>query len=708
MGSGESRTTRTDIQGLRAIAVAMVVVYHLHHPLLPGGFVGVDVFFVISGFLITAHLLHRPPRRPVDLADFWGRRIRRLLPASLLVLALTLVAVRLIGPDTQWEPNADDARAAALYVVNWSLADRAVDYLASDNVPTAVQHFWSLSVEEQFYFGWPILIGLAFLASRRLRVRSVYVVGATLSTVVLASFLFSVERTMNDPAAAYFITPTRIWELGIGGLVAFVVSQRELPLRHPLVRAVGSWLGLAAMVATGFLYSGATPFPGYQAALPVLGTALVILCRPDADLPFSPGRLLALGPSRWLGDVSYSVYLWHWPLIVLAPSALGRDTRWFDLIGIAALTLLLAALSERYVERPFRSGSLGRYRRTTYAAGLAGMAVVVTMATVVIQSVQGEEADDRERLAEAIREGGSCFGAAALEPGADCEPVSYDELLPAPVLAAKDKSEAYKDVGGQQCWSFTPEFPDRPCTFGDPDGDVTIALVGNSHAGHWLPALQRVASNRGWRVDTYLASQCAFSAIAQNFQTDDYSQACLEWVERTAEQIAEAQPDLVVTSNRVSVRAAESSDLASSLPLYADGFRSVFDTLLAADVPVLVIRDTPATGMATPTCIADAGEDYAECDGTRADWLPADPSTDAVTAVGDPRLRLVDMTDHICDGEVCRVVNGGVITYFDASHLTATYAHTLGPYLAAPLERMLAQARGGTQARTPDQPSGEG
>ena len=674
----------------------MVVLYHLRHALIPGGFVGVDVFFVISGFLITAHLVGRPPRRPRDFADFWGRRIRRLLPASLLVLACTVVAVRLVGPSTQWAANAADARSAALYVVNWSLAHRAVDYLAADNAATAIQHYWSLSVEEQFYFVWPLLVGLGVLLAAVLRVRRGPVLALVLGAVVAASFAYSVADTASNPAAAYFVTPTRMWELGTGGLVALWVSHRELPVARPVPRAALAWLGLAMIAATGALYSGSTPFPGYQAALPVLGTALVILSRPDADLAGSPGRLLALRPVRFLGDISYSVYLWHWPLVVLAPDVLGHDARWPDLVGIAALTLALATLTERFVERPFRAARLVQLRRATYAGGVAAMGVVVVLASAVIVQQHRVEAQERHRLAAALRSSGPCFGAAALDPGASCPAVPYGKLLPAPDLAATDKSAAYPEVGGHNCWSYTPSFPDRRCTFGKRHAPVTVALVGNSHAGQWLPALQRVAKEEGWRVRTYLASQCAFSAISQSFDTDAHSQACLSWVKRTATEVAAAKPDLVVMANRISVRAADRPDVASSLPEYAAGYRTVFRTLLAARIPVLDIRDTPATRFQTPDCIAQHGDDYARCDSTRADWLPPDPSVSVATSLHDPLLRTVDLTDHICAGPVCHVVNGGVITYFDGSHLTATYAFTLAPYLrpalVAALGRSAAQA----------------
>ena len=239
---------RTDIQGLRALAVSLVVVYHLWPTGLTGGFVGVDVFFVISGFLITLHLMQKPPSGPRDLATFWGRRVRRLLPASLLVLATTLVLSRLLAPDTQWGNTAKQARAATLYVVNWVLANDSVDYLAAENAPSPVQHFWSLSVEEQFYFVWPILILGMVLLARRLRANQDLAVLGGLAVLVVASLGYSIWDTHSNPPSAYFVTPTRMWELGIGGLLAVVVAVRQRRglghLLPPGARTVLAWVGL--------------------------------------------------------------------------------------------------------------------------------------------------------------------------------------------------------------------------------------------------------------------------------------------------------------------------------------------------------------------------------------------------------------------------------------------------------------------------------
>ncbi|MFL6060894.1 MAG: acyltransferase family protein, partial [Marmoricola sp.] len=326
--TGTARAVRTDIQGLRAIAVSLVLVYHLSPKSLTGGFAGVDVFFVISGFLITLHLLENIPRRPRDLATFWSRRVRRLLPASLLVLASTLIASRLLSPETQWENTARQVRASALYFVNWLLSNDAVDYLAADNAPSPVQHFWSLSVEEQFYFVWPVLILLLAAIARLLRRKPLPFVLGGLVVVVAASLIYSVHITGTNPQAAYFVTPARVWELGVGALLATVKLLRPGRMRHEFATPL-ALLGLAAIGYTAATYTGSTPFPGWQAAVPVLGTAAVIAAQPEHG-PGSPGPILALRPIQFLGDISYSVYLWHWPLVVFVPQLTDRPLSWTD------------------------------------------------------------------------------------------------------------------------------------------------------------------------------------------------------------------------------------------------------------------------------------------------------------------------------------------------------------------------------------------
>jgi peptidoglycan/LPS O-acetylase OafA/YrhL len=681
-----TRAVRTDIQGLRAIAVSLVLAYHLAPHSLTGGFTGVDVFFVISGFLITLHLLERLPERPRDLAAFWSRRVRRLLPASLLVLAATLVGSRLLAPETQWENTARQTRAAVLYVVNWLLARDAVDYLAAENAPSPVQHFWSLSVEEQFYFVWPVLILLLAALARATRRRPLPVVLAGLVVLVAASLAWSVHATATDPAAAYFVTPTRMWELGVGGVLAAVTLLR--PGRLPARAAVPlAWAGLVAIGWTAVTYTGETPFPGWQAAVPVLGTAAVIAARPEHGRG-SPGPVLSLPPVQWLGDVSYSVYLWHWPLIVLYPDLTGHPLTWTDRGAILAATLTLAALTKLLVEDRFRAARWAVPLPKPFALAAAGMAVVVGLAGLQVIEVHQRSEDAAVALARGLSGNSPCFGAAALERD-DCPATAYGDIVPAPIEAPKDRADAYdKQADGHDCWAYRPRFPTKECVFGDATADRTVVLTGNSHAGQWLPALQQIADEQHLRIVTLLASQCALSEVRQQFDTTAHSTACLSWVRRVTTRVSQLHPDLVVMSNRISV-GAEGSTVEASQQRYAAGYRAVLDAWRSAGVHTLVLRDTPAPGFAVPDCVAQKKDAYRDCDGTRGTWLPAAPEEAVVAALDSPLVTFVDLTDHICGPQVCSAVTGGVLTYFDGSHLTATYATTLARYLGPIVEDAL-------------------
>ncbi len=343
---------RTDIQGLRALAVALVVWFHLWPDTLPGGFVGVDIFFVVSGFLITTHLLLSKPSRPKDLATFWGRRIRRLLPASLVVVITALVFAKALAPPQEARFGGIEGIVKILYVQNWQLADKDTDPLA---VPPVVQHFWSLSLEEQFYFVWPVLLCGAVLLARRKNWRMLPVAMWTMGSVVVASLAFSIFYTPTNPTNAYFATPTRMWELAIGGLLAAVVldrSERGVPPMSRWSRDLLTWAGFAAIAATMVTFDKHRAFPGGIALLPVLGAVAVIAAHRDRGI--NPNFLLRWRPIQYIGDLSYSIYLWHVPLIQLMPYITGHPLRTRDDIIIVVLSVALASLTKHQVEDRFR------------------------------------------------------------------------------------------------------------------------------------------------------------------------------------------------------------------------------------------------------------------------------------------------------------------------------------------------------------------
>jgi len=662
-----SRARRADIQGLRAIAVGLVVLFHLWPHRLTGGFIGVDVFFVISGYLITAHLLDRPPTTGRDVAAFWARRIRRLLPAALLVIGVTLVLSRLVTPATQWASTAREAVASAFYVENWSLVASATDYLARGAAPSPLQHFWSLSVEEQFYAGWPLIIAGAYALGRRGGKPQRAVVGAII-LVVVVSYVWSVYATASDPAAAYFVTPARLWELAAGGLLASTVGEFRLSVAGA---ATVAWLGLVAIGASAVALTSATAFPGWIAVVPILGS--VAFLGAAANGPGSPTGILGLRPIQWMGDASYSIYLWHWPLLVLAPYVLEHSPRARDKLVILALTLILAGLTRAYVEERWRRPRAGAPLRRPFQFALAGMLTIGALGAAQAAEINHREQQAMDRSAAVIAKLGDCLGAGALARGdAVCPRVSGD-VVPDPTSALKDRPNTFAN----RCFG-TPPYPNTPsCTFGD--GPIRLALVGNSHAAQWQPAFEAL---KDATLTTYLASECTTVDALLTYSTEKKAKGCLDWTARVQKRTSGKAFDLVVTTQR-NVRSIVGHEGADRLGTLEAGYRRYLERWAKSGTKVLVLRDTPFAGNSVgliPTCVAEHLRDQNVCSGALSRWVVPDPL--AAAAQGLPGVTVVDLNRYICEPDRCFGVNGGVITYFDNSHLSETYARTLGPYLA--------------------------
>jgi peptidoglycan/LPS O-acetylase OafA/YrhL len=676
--TGRRAGFRTDIQGLRAIAIVLIVVHHLWPGGLTGGYVGVDVFFVITGFLITAMLLDRQPRRPRDFAEFWARRIRRVLPAALLVIAVTGIVTRWVAPSPTWITTARQVLASTVFAENWVLAAGDVNVPAVHSGSSPLHQFWSLSVAAQLYLLWPLLIAAAlWWAARRAGAPRAAVLAVT-GAMVAASLGVSVWWTSAVPAVAYVVTPTRMWELALGGLVAALPARATTSL-PPAVRSGLPWLGIAGIVGAAVWFTSDTAFPGYAALLPTVGTALVLWCRPVAS--WSPDRVLALRPVQYLGGISYSLYLWHWPIIALLPFVSGPLGTLDKIVALIA-AIVLADLTRSAVEEPFRRARTPRAVRNTYRFGGVAVLAVALVATLWLSSTTAQVYGAEQPISPAEANAGPCFGAASMARGfTRCPQDPAVAPIPSPKNAGDDKPVAYQD----NCWSYAPFLARPVCTFGD--GPTRVALVGNT--AYWLPTLMKLTQQRNWTITTYLTSRCAPSDTRQRFKPANVTQNCYDYGQWVLDQTAHGQYDLIIATNREAVLAVGQQTWVGTETVARQGFRSYLQSWAEGGTPIVVLHDLPYPSPTTgpiPDCLAAHPKHPDRCNGTPESWrwhYPFSAAADGVAGV-----HVVDMTRYFCTATVCPAVIGGVTVYFDGTHMSATYARTLSPYLADELDKL--------------------
>ena len=680
MQSSERSAVRPEIQALRALAVLTVVVYHVWPDVMPGGFVGVDVFFAISGFLITAHLVREVDKTgTLGLWQFWARRMRRLLPAALLTLFVCAAATIALVPQLYWQQFLTEIGTSTAYVQNWQLASDAVDYLGADNRPSPVQHFWSLSAEEQFYVLWPLLIIVAaWTARRRLAITGV------LLTVTGLSLWYSISETAANPAAAYFVTPTRAWEFGAGGLLALLGTRAVAPDR---ARAALSWAGLAAVGYAAGAYSTETAFPGWAAIVPVVGALAVI----HAGMPaarWSPARILRIRPAQFLGDISYSVYLWHWPLLVFAPFVFTDPEPTALRIAVPVLTVLLAWVTKVLVEDPVRrSAWLSAQPRMTFACSAAATAVLAAVLVGGTTHVQAQIREAEREQGKVVARKPPCFGAAARDPSNPCENKALrTKVVPLPV-AAKGEDNA-------PCPSFRKEAGVSVCDFGVQAGKAkrTIALLGDSHASHWRAPLDAIARQRGWRGLSATRTSCVFSKATKLTPEPTRSQ-CLHWV-RNVPRFFRMHPEIdtvfvvAITGGKVTVPPGR-----TMFETKTNGVRRAWRTLPDTVKHIIVIRDTPRISRRTVECVdaaMQAGRPAGHvCAEPRSLALEADPAVIGARKEHAPRVQAIDLTEVFCSLRACNPVIGGALVYKDLHHFTLTFAETLAPPLGHKLDALM-------------------
>ncbi|MEI3845272.1 MULTISPECIES: acyltransferase family protein [Microbacterium] len=671
------------VQGLRAIAVLFVVLYHFWPARLSGGYVGVDVFFVISGFLITSHLARElTSTGTVRLGRFWARRARRLLPASLLVLLFCAIVVSTpyLMPTAALPGEIKEIVASTFYVENWFLAFDSADYLAHSGDPTTVQHYWSLSLEEQFYVLWPLIMLLAaWVAVKWFRGARLRAAAIAIGVVSVASFVFCVVFTITNPAPAYFVTFGRMWQFGVGAVIALVPMLR---VRGAVLSFLLGWAGIAALLYSAFRFDAQTPFPGYAAALPTLGAAAVIAAS-NTDRWWYPTRVLSLRPMTFTGDISYSLYLWHWPLIIIAPSVPFWGLTIYHRVALLVICFVLAWLTKRFVEDPVRSWKplTSRPPRLTLWASLAAMVVVAGSAGIGWAA----NAPAYDRGVQAIKElrenPPECFGAAVVLDEA-CAGTVSDTILPAPGFARVDRPS-----NADGCFVQLNDSRPVVCEYGSDDPEAPqVALIGDSHAFQVLSTFQDIAEREGWHLVTYFKGACPWNSTPLA-AGGAFGQACDDWRAGVAADLEKRDFDVAFTA-ALSTTSFDARGFDSGHDAAVAGYKDVWGQMIARGTPVVTVVDNPVWETDPNKCLRT--RDAASCDGARSELLTADdPLRDA--AAQTEGVTLLDFTPVFCDDEICRTVVGGANVYRDQDHLTATFVDTLAPQYTAALKEAMAR-----------------
>ncbi|MGV0644402.1 acyltransferase family protein [Mycolicibacterium sp. XJ2546] len=670
------RGVRDDLNGLRGIAIVLVVIYHIWFGRVSGG---VDVFLVLSGFFLGGRLLRQASEPGADepLPRALIRLVRRLGPALVVVLAAAAALTVLIQPQTRWEAFADQSLASLGYFQNWYLAVTEGDYLRAGQSVSPLQHIWSMSVQGQFLVAMLLLAWLVMIAADKrgwgARRRQVLVTVTAAATV--ASFAYAVLAHHLDPATAYYDSFARAWQMLAGVLAAAAISAVRLP---GWLRVAAALAGLAMLFSCGVLLDGAAQFPGPWALVPV-GAALLLIfsgAGAEAGLPW-PNRLMAAAPLVTLGAMAYALYLWHWPLLIFAMTFLDRDT--VGLRGgilLFAASLLLAYLTLRLVEDPLRQVSGAQDRK---AHPWLGGAVVLLVVALCVASFGW-----RNHIADIRANGNELASLSPRDyPGARAllDPVRVPDLPMRPTIL-----EAAEDLPPTTTDGCITEFDSTEvirCVYGDAGAARTIALAGGSHSEHWIAALDLLGVRHGFRVVTYLKMGCPLTSDddPRNAVTHEPYPECRSWVHKAMAALAADRPDFVFTTTT----RPHPDGPGDMVP---DGYLGIWDALDANGIAILGLRDTPwmfrdGTLFAPVDCLAEGG-DAESCGLPRHEALTErNPTLDYADRYRS--MVLLDLTDAVCRLDICRAVEGNVLVYHDAHHLSSTYVRTLTDELARQL-----------------------
>jgi peptidoglycan/LPS O-acetylase OafA/YrhL len=675
---------RGDIQGLRALAVLLVALGHAGVPFLKGGYVGVDVFFVLSGFLITGILLSEAlSSGRVSLVAFYARRARRILPAAALTLVATSIAAHHLLNFVRAREVVEDSVWAALFSANVHFAAEGSDYFQQGQPPSPIQHFWSLSAEEQFYLVWPSVLALVLFGvfSRRASLGRLLVVVGVLGA---ASLLWSIHLTATSPTAAYFSTLTRAWELALGAALA--VGALMITRIPGSLQLAAGWVGLFAIAASAVLYSDNTAFPGYAALLPAVGAALVIAAGLHREGPLGPGRVLSAGPLRYVGDRSYAFYLWHWPVLILAAQHVGRDLSTEVSLLLLVGAFLLSIVSYKLVENPLR-----KLRWPTRVGALAwpASAAAVLLVGLVISGSIDKTAKRLEAAAASVQPAVLVDTAAAAsyeepdEPEAPLPPVvaavraaEQQAPIPSPLTppVSRLRDDFYNFPSG--CVPRGRQTKSRICRLGDTSSRKAIVVIGDSHAQMWMPTILEMAQRDGWVVRPLVKVSC----IPRSWL--EARKPCNAWYRWVKQRTAALRPDVTLIIGSWAGTWAPKRAIRA----VADLSRSARSSSRA----VIVVDDAPGQRREPTDCLLDSRSNMKTCSNVQSKTQQQTSSAIRSNARNqgagfmDSRGWFCAPTQQTPRRILCPLVINQTITYVDRGHVSKTYALQLyQPFRAA-------------------------
>lgn len=684
---------RGDIQGLRGIAVLLVLLFHASIPGFRGGFVGVDIFFVLSGYLITGNLLREVQSAGrIHFKKFYARRIRRLLPASFFVLISTLIVVAIWFPPLLLPGVALDISSAGLYVSNIDFALRATDYFSASVIPSPVLHFWSLGVEEQFYLFWPLLIALATIKKTALALK-VFLLALV---VFVSSLTFANWLLPRNQPWAFFSLPTRAWELILGALLATAIRfTSKLPR---WIAACSGAIGLSLVIFSGLTQSNPLKFPGSAALTPTVGAFLLILAGSTGELTL-PSRLLTFQPLQWLGRISYSLYLWHWPVLVIPQVVVGSRLSIEKRALLALLSILLAALTERWVERPFRGGwliTLKPRRNILMAGALAALLMATAFsadyaATGSLRNKHGvaSAAEERSFIDSLVIKSAPLHSAPIRKASIDF-PVPA-ALKPNLLNAGDDRPITY----GDRCHTqMNLKASTAPCIYGDTASSKTVVLFGDSHALAWFPAFNQVAKEMHWKLLSLTMSACSPADIpAYNPGTGLLMRNCPIWRTASIDRIVAAKPFMILVASSSGFQTLIKGLVAQEAArehLFAMGMKRTIARLRVSGAKLLMMSDTPALAQDPLVCLSAHPKSTLACATPVAaaisdNWIALETQVAQVNS-----LPLIKPQLWVCPTSPCPVVIGNILTYFDTGHMTATFSQALAGRLKRAINAALA------------------